>query len=32
MNFHVQPFLKYTTLVVQIFIKKINPNIQPMVY
>jgi hypothetical protein len=32
MNFHVQPFLKCTTLVVQIFAKKINLRIQPMVY
>jgi hypothetical protein len=29
---HVQPFLKYTTLVVQIYSKKINPKIQPKVY
>jgi hypothetical protein len=31
-NFHVQPFLKCTTLVVRIFEIKINPKIQPMVY
>jgi hypothetical protein len=31
-NFHVQPFLKCTTLVVRIFEIKINPKIQTMVY